>query len=188
MNGRYEIILAGSGGQGLVVSGRLLAEAAILEGFNVVQTQSYGIAQRGGLSQTELILDRNEIIFQQVQKPDAVIALNESAVQKYSLLADSVPVIFDCALTATKAGPHLLGLTLSELAAGAGNPNAANMVALGALLAALDLISLESLTIAIRTAFARTVAEVNLAAVQAGYKAVKNQQAKGGRASRVWKV
>ena len=50
-----EVILAGSGGQGLILSGILLAEAAMNEGRNVVQTQSYGIASRGGLSLAEVI-------------------------------------------------------------------------------------------------------------------------------------
>ena len=54
-----EIILAGTGGQGLILSGIILAEAAILEGKNVVQTQSYGIASRGGLSLAEVITDEN---------------------------------------------------------------------------------------------------------------------------------
>ncbi len=54
---RYEVILAGSGGQGLVLSGIMLAEAAILEGKNVVQTVSYGIASRGGFSMAGVIID-----------------------------------------------------------------------------------------------------------------------------------
>jgi len=45
-----EIILAGSGGQGLIVAGIMLGEAAVLEGKNALQTQSYGIASRGGFS------------------------------------------------------------------------------------------------------------------------------------------
>ena len=71
----FEVILAGTGGQGLILSGILLAEAAILEGKNVAQTQSYGIASRGGLSLAEVIIDTDEIIFQQVQNPDCILAL-----------------------------------------------------------------------------------------------------------------
>ena len=81
---RYEIILAGSGGQGLVLAGIMLGEAAVLEGRNVVQTQSYGIASRGGLSLAEVIIDREEIIYQQVQEPDIILALTEEALEKYA--------------------------------------------------------------------------------------------------------
>ena len=77
-----EFILAGTGGQGLILAGILLAEAAILDGRNVVQTQSYGIASRGGLSQAEVIIDDEEIIFQQVRKPDCILALTEEATTK----------------------------------------------------------------------------------------------------------
>ena len=59
----HEFILAGTGGQGLILAGILLAEAAMLDGRNVVQTQSYGIASRGGLSLAEVIIDDDEFIF-----------------------------------------------------------------------------------------------------------------------------
>ncbi|MCK7509861.1 MAG: thiamine pyrophosphate-dependent enzyme [Desulfobacterales bacterium] len=83
----FEVILAGTGGQGLILSGILLAEAAILEGKNVAQTQSYGIASRGGLSLAEVIIDTEEIIFQQVQTPDCILALTEEAAKKYEAWA-----------------------------------------------------------------------------------------------------
>ena len=105
-----EVILAGSGGQGLVVSGILLAEAAILEGKNVVQTASYGIATRGGLSLAEVIIDDAEIIFQQVQKPDCVLALSEAAVKVYQAWpAQGVPLLYDIALVEKRSGPNFLG-------------------------------------------------------------------------------
>ena len=72
MKTHSELILAGTGGQGLILSGIMLAEAAMLEGKNVAQTQSYGIASRGGLSLAEVIVDEDEIIYQQVRAPDCV--------------------------------------------------------------------------------------------------------------------
>ena len=85
---RYEVILAGSGGQGLVLSGIMLGEAAILEGKVVVQTQSYGIASRGGFSMAEVIIDQEEIVYQQVQEPDIVLTLTEEALEKYLPFAE----------------------------------------------------------------------------------------------------
>ena len=70
----FEVLMAGTGGQGLVFCSSFLAEAAIKTGKNVVQTQSYGISQRGGFISAEVIIDDGEIMFQQVTKPDVIIA------------------------------------------------------------------------------------------------------------------
>ncbi len=107
---RREIILAGSGGQGLVLSAVLLAEAALLEGKNAVQTQSYGIASRGGLSLAEVIIDEAEIIFQQVRRPDCVLALTEEAAKKFeSWAAEGVPIFYDSTLARERSGPNFHG-------------------------------------------------------------------------------
>lgn len=71
---QQQLVIAGSGGQGVVVTGQLLAKAALLEGLNAVQTQSYGIAQRGGFCSAEVIVDADEILFQQVECPSVVVA------------------------------------------------------------------------------------------------------------------
>ena len=68
---QYQIIIAGSGGQGIIVMGQMLARAALLEGRNAAQTQSYGIAQRGGFCAAEVITDEDEILFQQVERRNA---------------------------------------------------------------------------------------------------------------------
>ena len=56
-----EIILSGSGGQGLILAGQILAEAVIRDGKNAVQTQSYGPEARGGASKAEVIISNDDI-------------------------------------------------------------------------------------------------------------------------------
>ncbi len=73
----FEVLMAGTGGQGLVFCSSFLAEASIKTGKNVVQTQSYGISQRGGFISAEVIIDDGEIMFQQVTKPDVIIAFSD---------------------------------------------------------------------------------------------------------------
>jgi 2-oxoglutarate ferredoxin oxidoreductase subunit gamma len=167
---RYEVILAGSGGQGLVVSGRLLGEAAIQEGKNVVQTQSYGTAQRGGLSLAEVIIDKEEIIFQQVQHPDAILALSESAIRRYTAGAPAAPLLYDSNVLQAGAGECLYGFPFSDLAAQIA-PGAVNMVGLGALVAITGIVGFDSLAEAIRRSFPSARAEENIAAVRAGIEA-----------------
>jgi 2-oxoglutarate ferredoxin oxidoreductase subunit gamma len=171
---RYEVILAGSGGQGLVLSGMMLAEAAILEGKNTVQTQSYGIASRGGLSLAEVIIDDREIIFQQVQEPDIVLALTEESLEKYLALAErGVPVLYDTTLAQPRSGANLFGHPFTRIASELGNSASVNILALGALAAACPMVKRESLARVIGKRFGKEVAELNMKALQLGIELVK---------------
>jgi len=166
---RYEVILAGAGGQGLVLAGMVLGEAAILEGKNVVQTVSYGIASRGGFSQAEVIIDRAEIIFQQVEKPDIVLAMTKEAFALHRDLASAGSRIFyDSTLLPHQEGPGLLGHPYTRTAADLGHSAGANIVALGTIAAATGLVRVESLVQAVNGRFAPAAAAVNIAALHAG--------------------
>ena len=72
-----EIILSGSGGQGLILAGQILAEAVIRDGKNAVQTQSYGPEARGGASKAEVIISNDDIDYPKVTKPDIVLAMSQ---------------------------------------------------------------------------------------------------------------
>jgi 2-oxoglutarate ferredoxin oxidoreductase subunit gamma len=158
-----EVILAGTGGQGLILAGILLAEAAILDGRNVVQTQSYGIASRGGLSLAEVIIDDEEIVFQQVRRPDCILALSEAAAAKYAAWAgQGVPLLYDSALVQPRRGPNVLGCAFTGIAGEAGHADSANIVALGALARRTQAVSGSSLEQAIAARFRGPALERNL--------------------------
>jgi 2-oxoglutarate ferredoxin oxidoreductase subunit gamma len=164
-----EIILAGSGGQGLVLSAMLLAEAALLEGKHVVQTQSYGIASRGGLSLAEVIIDEAEIIFQQVRRPDCVLALTEEATKKFeSWAAKGVPVFYDSTLARERSGANLLGHPFTGMANELGNGASVNILALGAIAAHTGAVQRASLEQVVRQRFGPASAQRNLRMLQAG--------------------
>jgi 2-oxoglutarate ferredoxin oxidoreductase subunit gamma len=166
---RYEVILAGSGGQGLVVSGIMLAEAAILEEKNVVQTVSYGIATRGGFSMAGVIIDRDEIIFQEVENADVVLALTEEAMEKFRGLAGPGTAIFyDTTLMTACPGEHLYGHPFTDMASRMGNVGMANIIALGCMAKRIGMVRVESLEAVIRKRFSGKVLEQNLRALQAG--------------------
>jgi len=170
---RYEVILAGSGGQGLVLAGIMLGEAAMSEGKVVVQTQSYGIASRGGLSLAEVIIDQEEIIYQQVQKPDIILALTEEALEKYAAWAEKgAPVFYDTTLAKARAGANLTGYPFTKMASDLGNTAAVNILALGALSAAGRMVKTESLAGEIRKRFSGNAGELNLKALQRGVELI----------------
>jgi 2-oxoglutarate ferredoxin oxidoreductase subunit gamma len=171
---RYEIILAGSGGQGLVFTGRVLGQAAILEGKNVVQTQSAtGDAQRGGLSVSELIIDKDEIIYQQVEQPDLILALSESAFKKYGASGTTVPLFYDSSASNPPDGKFAQGFPFAHVAESISG-GAANMVALGTIVSLLGVVQLETLIKFMRKSFSDAVAQANIKSVEAGAEVAKS--------------
>jgi len=177
---RYEVILAGSGGQGLVLSGIMLGEAAILEGKVVAQTQSYGIASRGGLSLAEVIVDREEIIYQQVQAPDIILTLTEEALEKYASFADKgVAILYDTTLAKARTGENFTGHPFTQIASDMGNVGSVNILSLGAMITALPMVKAESLARVIRKRFQGKALELNLRMLQAGADMI-------GKGERTW--
>src|SRR5512142_903638 len=84
MDERTEIRLAGEGGQGMILAGIILAEAAAIhEGKHVTQTQSYGPESRGGASRSEVVISDGEIDHPEVLAPDVVVALSQEAYNKF---------------------------------------------------------------------------------------------------------
>ena len=82
---RIEIRLAGEGGQGMILAGIILAEAAaIYDGKNAVQTQSYGPEARGGASKAEVIISEDKIDFPEVISADVLLVLSQEACDKYA--------------------------------------------------------------------------------------------------------
>ena len=85
MTTRYEIRLAGSGGQGLILAGIILAEAAgVYDGKFVCQTQSYGPEARGGASKAEVVISDAEIDYPKAIQPDVLLALNQKSLEAFS--------------------------------------------------------------------------------------------------------
>ena len=178
---RCEVVLAGSGGQGLIVSAMLLGEGAVKEGKNVVQTQSYGIAARGGVSVAELIIDTEEIVFQQVHEPDAILALNEKALLQFAeFTGRGTLLFFDTTCGTARTGPNYWGFPFIQLASELGRPGVANLIALGAMVGRTGVIHMESLVAAAVDMFAKSAPE-NIEALRLGAGLVLSRDKEGHR-------
>ena len=79
----YEIRLSGSGGQGLILGGIILARAAVLDKHKVTQTQSYGPESRGGYSRADVIISDQDIHYPEATSFDCLLALTQEACDKY---------------------------------------------------------------------------------------------------------
>lgn len=84
MSFRYEIRLSGDVGDGLILIGKILTEAAaIYDGFNAIQSQSYGEEARGDANRSEIIISDTDIIYPKVERPDLLLCLSQIAYDRY---------------------------------------------------------------------------------------------------------
>lgn len=166
-----EIRLSGSGGQGLLLCGIVLAEAAIIDGKNAVQTQSYGPEARGGASKSEVIISDGGIYYPKVRKPDIFLALTQEAYDKYvnSISEDGI-VIADQSVKLSDVkckGKYSLPIlkTASEVV---GKAMVANIVALGTINQITKLVSPDALEEAVLNRVPKGTEELNRKALKTG--------------------
>jgi 2-oxoglutarate ferredoxin oxidoreductase subunit gamma len=173
---RYEIRLSGSGGQGLVTAGVILAEAVgVHEGKFVCQSQSYGPEARGGASKSEVIVSDEEIDYPKAIKPDVLLAMNQSACDTY--LFDRKPggkLIVDTTLVRELPTTNAIGIPFTGIArTEVGNETVANIVALGALAILTKIVAPKNLEAAVLARVPPGTEEMNRNALAAGFKAAR---------------
>ena len=134
---KVELRLSGSGGQGVILIGIILAEAAIDMGKNAIQSQAYGPEARGGSSKSEVIISDDEIYFTKVNKPNLFLALTQDAYDKYNkeVVNGGICILDERVQTGTEVvGRAVYKLPIIETAAEKiGKQMVTNIVALGAL-------------------------------------------------------
>ena len=145
-NSRYEIRIAGSGGQGIIMAGIILAEAAILDGKYVTQSQNYGPETRGGTSVSEVILSDMEVDYPKAMELDLLVALTQEACDRNlpDMKGEGL-VVVDSDLVQRVLWGRLATLPFQQIAQKAGEERAINMAALGAIAAFSTEISSASL-------------------------------------------
>lgn len=168
----FEIRFSGTGGQGLQLSARILAEALNLEGKWVARSQSYEPTSRGGISRSDLVVGAGPVDYPLVTALDYLIVLDQSAVSvSLGLLGRGSVVLADAARVPEppkgRFKRHLLRLI--ETARGLGNERVANIVALGALIGVAEVCAYDSLVKAIRDGVPAKFLDLNLEAVAAGH-------------------
>ena len=146
----YDVIIAGFGGQGVMVIGNLLACAAMKEGKNVTYLPTYGVEMRGGTANCTVVMSSHEIGSPVVGRPHAAIVMNLPSLIKYEpqvlpkgLLAINTSLID--LKEASRRDIELLPIPVNEIAIENGNPKLANMVALGAFNERTKLVQMTSL-------------------------------------------
>ena len=173
--GRTEIRIAGFGGQGVVLAGLVLGRAAMLDGRQVVQQQSYGAEARGGGARSELVLADEAILYPEVVGTDLMIVLSQVAIDKYGDdLRPGGHLIYESELVASvPAGLHdrARGAPFTAIAnRELGTAIAANMVALGFATAATGIVTRAHLEQAVEESVPKGTGPKNLQALATGWE------------------
>jgi len=170
---RYEVRLSGAGGQGLILVGKVLAEAAaIYDGFNATQSQSYGPEARGGASRSEVIISDGDIDYPKAENLDILLALTQESCDKYvvDLKTGGILLIDSQMVTRIPDGKYrVVSLPIIQSAVERlGKFMVANIIALGIITKLSGKVSEDSVKQAIKARVPRGTEEINIKAFETG--------------------
>ncbi|MDP2942126.1 MAG: 2-oxoacid:acceptor oxidoreductase family protein [Candidatus Omnitrophota bacterium] len=176
----FEIVLSGSGGQGIVLAGKILAEAAaIYDQKEAVMSISYGPEARGGASKTEVIVSSNSIDYPKVIHMDVLLAMTQEAMDKYGGLLDEKGLLIIDELYVKEVPPqirNILKAPFSDLAVEMFKAQiVANIIALGSLTAVTKVVSREALIQAVLGSVPDKALVLDRLAVDLGFKVVQDR-------------
>ncbi|MCQ9205953.1 MAG: 2-oxoacid:acceptor oxidoreductase family protein [Omnitrophica bacterium] len=176
---RLEIVLSGSGGQGMILAGKILSEAAsIYDTKEAVMAQSYGPEARGGASKAEIIISSQSIYYPRVTQADILLAMTQEALDKYvmSLKKEGLLVVDDTFIKEVPQGfVNVFKAPFSALAIKLLNaPIVANIIALGAIAAITKIISREALIQAVLARVPEKILVSDRMAIDTGFKLVND--------------
>lgn len=175
-NAYQDVIIAGFGGQGVMLIGNLLAQAGMEHGLEVSFIPVYGAEMRGGTANCTVVLDAHPIGSPLVREPMSTIILNEPSLSKFQprLSADGVQIV-NASLVAENlldAAKRTVYIPVNDMAHELGNVKMANMVALGAWLKATGALPLnvmqEALNRVVSAHYAKLIS-ANAKALEQGY-------------------
>jgi 2-oxoglutarate ferredoxin oxidoreductase subunit gamma len=177
-NNRFEIRVAGFGGQGVVTIGRVLGVAfTIHEGINSVNTHSYGPESRGGSCRSEVVVSQGEIHYPSVRKADILVALSQTALDTYiqDLKEEAILLIDPNSVKDVPKKLVCYGVPAIEIAHSMGSVNYQNSVILGALAALLkSMLKKESLKSALSENVPAKTIQKNIEAFEKGWAHILN--------------
>ena len=176
---RFEVTLSGSGGQGMILAGKILAEAASLYGGKeAVMTQSYGPEARGGASRAEIIISSQKIEYPKVMKVNILLAMTQEAMDKYGKLLEKDGLLIVDEGLVKKVPPGIKNVFKAPFTSVAisllGEPIVANIIALSSLAAITNIVSREDLIQAVIARVPDRVVVLDRVAVDAGFMQVND--------------
>jgi 2-oxoglutarate ferredoxin oxidoreductase subunit gamma len=173
---KQEILISGTGGQGIVAAGEFLSQALFNKGFEVINSKSYGAEARGGSCRSRIIVSDDKIYDLSLSKTDILIALSIPALKQYQgiirkggLILIDKPIIAKIDKNEIRSDIEIVKVNATKIASKLGNVIVANMVLLGALAKRTKIVTIEDLKKAVKEGMRPSMHEVNLTALENGY-------------------
>lgn len=174
---KYEIRLCGFGGQGIVLAGYIIGQAAtVYEGVNAVFTQDYGPEARGGACRADVIISEEPVPYPYIDAPSIMVAMSQAAYDKYIVgVGDDTLVIIDEDLVKpmSMANNRLLMIPASRIAEELGRVAVANVVMMGFLTAVTDILSTDAMKNSILASVPPGTEDLNTNAFERGLEYTK---------------
>jgi len=174
-----EVMFAGFGGQGILLIGKILASAAMQQGFQVGWIPSYGPEMRGGTAYCTVVISDRSIGSPIIRNPRHLIAMNRPSLEKFApMVKPGGVILINSSLIPIGSGRtdiDELKVPAIEIASELGNVRSANIVALAAFVARSRIVDFEVLRETVREEFAHKgkVVQLNMDAMDAGRKAAQ---------------
>ena len=172
-----EVQFAGFGGQGIMLMGQILAQAAMDEGYEVVWIPSYGPEMRGGTAYCTVVISDRLIGSPIIRNPGHLVAMNSPSLEKFAPFVKAGGVIFiNSSIISIDAGRDnvdILRVPVIDIAKELGNVKTANIIALAAFVSRSKVVNFNSLEDAVRAKFAQKekLIPLNMKALEEGKKA-----------------
>ena len=172
-----EIQFAGFGGQGIMLMGQIMAQAAMDQGYEVVWIPSYGPEMRGGTAYCTVVISDRPIGSPIIRNPKHLVAMNRPSLEKFAPAVKSGGIIFiNSSIISIDAGRDdvdVLKVPIIEIAKELGNVKAANIVALAAFVSRSQVVDFERLRESVKVKFAskEKLIPLNMKALEEGQKA-----------------
>ena len=190
MNKEWQIVIAGSGGQGLMLAGNILSWTATQkEDRNATQRNFYGPEKRGGYASTEVKISDEEIIFPNVEEADVIILLHQAAANEYAgRVTENMTVIYDSTevdISVLKEKPkHCYGIPMTDMIRSIHAVQSLNIMALGALCRLTGVVKEENMLALVCESFPKNT-ELNTKAFKMGAESIEQAMpaAEQGRVS-----
>ncbi|NYT06752.1 MAG: 2-oxoacid:ferredoxin oxidoreductase subunit gamma [Methanomicrobiales archaeon] len=170
---RTEIRFSGFGGQGIILAAVIVGRAAVMyDNKYAVQTQVYGPEARGGASMSAVIIDDEPVLFPKVTSPDIYVIMSQEGFEKYGVsVSGGAIMLVDSSLVHSRPSCRCIEIPATkEARESLGRDIVANIIMLGALVAATGVVSREAIEKAILDSVPRGTEELNLKAMKKGFE------------------
>ena len=176
---RHEIRFSGFGGQGIILAAVILGRAAVMyDNKYAVQTQVYGPEARGGASMSAVIIDDEPVLYPKVTTPDIFVIMSQEGFEKYGEAACSeAEMLVDSTLVHSRPACRYIEIPATrEARETLGRDIVANIIMLGALVAATGVVSRDTIEKAILDSVPKGTESLNVKAMKRGFELAEEEK------------